>query len=42
MVGPQLEEKSFEIDKRLVCEAWMKVHGNNGAPGVDGVERRVV
>ena len=29
--------KSFEIDKRLVYEAWMKVQANNGAPGVDAV-----
>jgi group II intron reverse transcriptase/maturase len=37
MVGPQLEVKSFEINKRLVYEAWMKVQANNGAPGVDAV-----
>ncbi len=37
MVGPQLEVKSFEIRKRLVYEAWMKVQANNGAPGVDAV-----
>jgi RNA-directed DNA polymerase len=37
MVGPQLEVKSFEIDKRLVYEAWRKVQANNGAPGVDAV-----
>jgi retron-type reverse transcriptase len=29
--------KSFEIQKRLVYEAWMKVQANNGAPGVDAV-----
>ena len=37
MDGPQLEVKSFEIRKRLVYEAWMKVQANNGAPGVDAV-----
>jgi len=37
MDGPKLEVKSFEIPKRLVYEAWMKVHANNGAPGVDAV-----
>jgi hypothetical protein len=29
--------KSFEIRKRLVYEAWMKVQANDGAPGVDTV-----
>ena len=29
--------KSFEIDKRLIFEAWEKVRANNGAPGVDAV-----
>ena len=37
MDGPQLEVKSFEIPKRLVYEAWMKVQQNGGAPGVDAV-----
>jgi RNA-directed DNA polymerase len=37
MDGPQLGTKSFEIQKRLVYEAWMKVQANNGAPGVDAV-----
>jgi RNA-directed DNA polymerase len=35
--GPQLEVKSFEIPKRLVYGAWMKVQQNGGAPGVDAV-----
>jgi len=30
MDGPQLGTKSFEIQKRLVFEAWMKVQANNG------------
>jgi len=37
MDGPQLKVKSFEIPKRLVNEAWMKVQANGGAPGVDTV-----
>jgi RNA-directed DNA polymerase len=37
MDGPQLGMKSFEIKKRLVYEAWMKVQANGGAPGVDSV-----
>ena len=37
MERPQLGMKSFEIPKRLVYEAWMKVQANNGAPGVDAV-----
>jgi hypothetical protein len=31
------EGKSFEIDKRLIVEAWEKVRASNGAPGVDAV-----
>ena len=37
MSGPQLKVKSFDISKRLVYEAWMKVQENGGAPGVDAV-----
>jgi retron-type reverse transcriptase len=29
--------KPFEIDKRLIVEAWEKVRANKGAPGVDAV-----
>ena len=35
--GPEPKVKSFEIDKRLVYQAWEKVRANNGAPGVDAV-----
>ena len=34
---PEPKVKSFEIDKRLIMEAWEKVRANNGAPGVDAV-----
>ena len=37
MDGSPLGMKSFEIRKRLVYEAWMKVQANGGAPGVDSV-----
>jgi hypothetical protein len=37
MDGSPLGTKSFEIRKRLVYEAWMKVQANGGAPGVDTV-----
>jgi len=38
---PKLKVKSFEIDKRLVFEAWKKVRSNKGAPGVDAVSVEV-
>ena len=28
--------KPFEIDKRLIWEAWKQVKKNQGAPGIDG------
>ncbi len=31
MGGPKPTVKSFEIDKRLVYEAWRKVRANQGA-----------
>ena len=34
---PRPEVKQFEIDKRLIAEAWEKVRANKGAPGVDAV-----
>ena len=33
--GPEV--KSFEIDKRLIMQAWEKVRADNGAPGVDAI-----
>ena len=35
--GSKPKAKSFDIRKRLVYEAWMKVRANDGAPGVDAV-----
>ena len=36
-VRPKPMVKSFEIHKRLVFGAWLKVQANGGAPGVDAV-----
>jgi RNA-directed DNA polymerase len=30
-------DKPFQITKMEVWDAWLKVKGNQGAPGVDGV-----
>ena len=38
--GSKPKAKSFEIRKRLVYEAWMKVQANDGAPGVDAVSTK--
>jgi group II intron reverse transcriptase/maturase len=37
MSEPLLKGKSYHIPKRLVWDAWLKVKGNGGAAGVDGV-----
>jgi retron-type reverse transcriptase len=37
MSEPLLEGKSHDIPKRLVWDAWLKVKGNGGAAGADGV-----
>jgi group II intron reverse transcriptase/maturase len=34
---PRLEGKAYDIPKRLVWDAWLKVKGNGGAAGADGV-----
>src|SRR5450755_4307482 len=41
MGGAKATVKSFEIRKRLVFEAWVKVRSKGGAPGVDAVSTTV-
>ena len=37
MREPKLKGKSYDIPKRLVWDAWLKVKENGGAAGPDGV-----
>ncbi|MBV8831582.1 MAG: group II intron reverse transcriptase/maturase [Acidobacteriaceae bacterium] len=37
MVEPKLQGKSYDIPKRLIWDAWLKVKKNGGVAGVDGV-----
>ena len=37
MDGLKAAAKSFDISKQEVWDAWIKVRGNKGASGVDGV-----
>ncbi len=37
MARPRSKVKSFDISKRLIVQAWVKVKANAGAPGVDAV-----
>lgn len=37
MSEPRLQGKSYDIPKQLVWDAWLKVRGNGGAAGADGV-----
>src|ERR1017187_1190000 len=34
---PKLKGKSYDIPKRLLWDAWLKVKENGGAAGADGV-----
>jgi RNA-directed DNA polymerase len=34
---PEVQGKSYDISKRLIWAAWLKVKGNGGAAGADGV-----
>ena len=37
MSEPKFQGKSYDIPKRLVWDAWLKVRSNGGAAGADGV-----
>ena len=37
MSEPKLQGKSYDIPKQLVWDAWLKVRGNGGSAGADGV-----
>jgi hypothetical protein len=37
MSEPRLEGKTHDIPKRMIWDAWLKVKGNGGAAGADGV-----
>ena len=37
MSEPRWEGKAQDIPKRLIWDAWLKVKGNGGAAGADGV-----
>src|SRR6266568_1736378 len=37
MSEPKLQGKSYDIPKRLVWDAWLKVKSKGGAAGADGV-----
>jgi RNA-directed DNA polymerase len=37
MSEPRLQGKTHDIPKRLIWDAWLKVKGNGGAAGADGV-----
>ena len=37
MSQPGVQGKSFDIPKQLIWAAWLKVKGNGGAAGADGV-----